>query len=273
MSSGPIDRRETLQWLGALACVVGIGSATTAIAQSGASDDEDSGGEDSDDEDDQNTAAADVAVVTFDSQTVPAGEEQVSVVVERAVLPDGGYVVVHNELLLTENDPVGSIVGVSEYYEPGTATNVEVEVFADGIVDADEDGAQTLVAMPHTEDGDSEDDPTFEFPNEDEDDGRDDTPYVDEQDTNDDGTEVVVDQAEITFVYGEEEDDDEDDEYGYGDDEYGDDERSEDDYEDEEEEEEDDDEEDEEREYEDDEEDEEYDEDEEREYDDEEEDD
>lgn len=49
-------------------------------------------------------------------------------IVEEVTLPDGGFVAIH-EFSGDENDPIGDIVGVSEYLEPGTHEEVTVHLF------------------------------------------------------------------------------------------------------------------------------------------------
>ena len=82
------------------------------------------------------------ASVTFDDQDSNGS----SVVVQRATLSDGGFLVVH--------DGSGAVLGNSAYLEAGTQSNVEVTL-DDPITDT-----QTLIAMAHTDDGDR----SYEFP-------------------------------------------------------------------------------------------------------------
>ncbi len=133
------------------------------------------------------------ASVTFDDQDA-SGD---AVTVQSVTVPDGGYVAIHDSALL-EGDAVGSVVGVSEYLEPGTHENVSVTLY-DGVVGADfsntsaPNGTETFVAMPHEETGDND---TFAFVATN---GSQDGPYMT------DG-EPVVDDASVTFGAAEEPD-------------------------------------------------------------------
>ena len=75
-----------------------------------------------------------------------------------ANLPDGGFVVIHED-----GDPFGGVAGHSDYLAPGVHTNVEIEVATEDVVDADGDGRKELVAMAHRDDGDQ----VYEFPDSD----------------------------------------------------------------------------------------------------------
>lgn len=129
-------------------------------------------------------AAEETATVTFEDQE----SDGTTVTVEEVNVSDGGYVAIHDETLL-DGDAVGSVVGVSEYLEPGEYEDLEVELF-------DVEGAefneselsenQTLIAMAHLE---TTGDETYDFVASS---GEDDGPYVDE-----DG-DPVTDDAEIT---------------------------------------------------------------------------
>ncbi|MFB6177184.1 MAG: hypothetical protein ABEI99_08610, partial [Halobaculum sp.] len=101
------------------------------------------------------SAAPAEASVTFTDQTRGRGRGGARVRVAEATLEDGGFVVIHNDLLL-EIDPndsnrtnfrkvLDSIAGVSEYLPPGTSKNVIVQLRPDRV----EDGQQTLIGMPH----------------------------------------------------------------------------------------------------------------------------
>lgn len=73
--------------------------------------------------------------------------------VDRALLPDGGFVVIRDQGILA-GDVVGSVVGVSAYFEPGHYTGVAVPLR--GLPE----GEHTLTAMPHR---DSDGDGSFDF--------------------------------------------------------------------------------------------------------------
>lgn len=122
------------------------------------------------------------ATVTFEDQEA----DDSTVTVAETFLPEGGFVVIHDDSLL-EGDALGSVVGVSDYLESGTHVDVSIEV------DVEASGETTLIAMPHM---DTNDNTTYDFVTSE---GEDDGPYVDPDDTNDDGQEVVVDPAAVTF--------------------------------------------------------------------------
>jgi hypothetical protein len=82
------------------------------------------------------------ASVTFEDQDSDGS----SVVVQNTTLPDGGFLVVHDES--------GAVLGHSAYLDAGTNSNVEVSL--DSPISSD----QTLIAMAHTDDGDE----SYEFP-------------------------------------------------------------------------------------------------------------
>jgi hypothetical protein len=87
---------------------------------------------------------AENATVTFENQTT----DGTTVTVQSVTVPEGGFVAVHDATLL-EGDAVGSVVGVSEYLEPGTHEDVTV-----ALAEPLDDNA-TLIAMPHLDtDGD-----------------------------------------------------------------------------------------------------------------------
>lgn len=82
------------------------------------------------------------ASVTFADQDSDGG----SVIVQNTVLPDGGYLVIHDES--------GAVRGHSSYLEAGSHSNITVNL------DSPIASTQTLIAMAHTDDGDE----SYEFP-------------------------------------------------------------------------------------------------------------
>ncbi len=84
-----------------------------------------------------------------------------TVVLERVVVPEGGFLVVHEarnvsgDYASAENVSVGPVVGNSTYLEPGEHSNVVVEL------NETISESQTLVAMPHR---DTNDNQQYEFP-------------------------------------------------------------------------------------------------------------
>ncbi|MFC4541930.1 hypothetical protein ACFO5R_08315 [Halosolutus amylolyticus] len=119
------------------------------------------------------------AMVTFEDQTTD-GE---TVVVQNVTMASGGFVTIHDSSLLVGN-VIGSVIGTSEYLEPGTHENVTVTL--DEPLEEDE----TLIAMPHR---DTNDNQTYDFV---ETDGQQDGPYL----TPDD--EPVTDDAVVTVEDG-----------------------------------------------------------------------
>ncbi|MDQ2052132.1 hypothetical protein RBH26_16765 [Natronolimnohabitans sp. A-GB9] len=115
------------------------------------------------------------AAITFSDQSI----EDDTVVVDDVELEDGGFVVIHDSSLLVGN-VIGSVIGVSEYLEPGEHENVEVAL--DEPLEEDE----TLIAMAHL---DTNDDEAFDFV---ETDGEEDGPYLTPED------EPVTDRAVVT---------------------------------------------------------------------------
>jgi len=110
--------------------------------------------------------------VAFADQAAANG----TVTVENVTVPEGGYVVIHDDALL-EGDALGSVVGVSAYLEAGSHENVSVALF-EGVAGVDfgnasaPNGTETLIAMPHQE---TTGDETYDFVASD---GADDGPYT-----------------------------------------------------------------------------------------------
>lgn len=87
-----------------------------------------------------------VASADFTDKEAIAGGSEDTVSVEGAYLPDGGFVVLHDSTDLADQGAAPSVVGVSDYLEPGIHTDVQI------VVDEVTNPA-TLGAMPHTDDG------------------------------------------------------------------------------------------------------------------------
>lgn len=100
------------------------------------------------------------ATVTFTDQTT----DGTSVIAESATLPDGGFVTIHDEALLTNDDPVGSVIGVSEFHGAGDHADIEIPLFGEIQGTEFETSTlrenQTLIAMPHKDTNSSEE---YEF--------------------------------------------------------------------------------------------------------------
>ncbi len=93
-----------------------------------------------------------------------------SVTVASAFLPQGGFVAIHDSTLLA-GEVAGSVIGVSEYFEPGLYTDIPVTLFADVLggeftattlseSDAEVSEPYTIIAMPHL---DTNDNDTYDF--------------------------------------------------------------------------------------------------------------
>lgn len=86
-----------------------------------------------------------------------------TVTVDAVFVPEGGFVTIHDSTLL-EGDALGSVVGVSDYLEPGYYENVEVTLYGDVPgADFQQDRlteGETLIAMPHL---DSNGNGTYDF--------------------------------------------------------------------------------------------------------------
>ena len=99
------------------------------------------------------------ATVVLSDQTT----DGTSVTVDSVNVSDGGFVVIHDDSLL-DGDVTGSVIGVSEYLEPGENENVTVTLF-DGVPGAafnrtELSGNETLIAMPHRDTNANE---TYDF--------------------------------------------------------------------------------------------------------------
>lgn len=114
----------------------------------------------------ETTTTEETASVTFLNQTagitfVEQTPNDTTVLIERAVLPEGGFVVVHaaenvsGEYEQAENLTVGSVLGNSTYLEPGDHANVVIQL------DRPLNESQTLVAMAHR---DTNDNREYDFP-------------------------------------------------------------------------------------------------------------
>ena len=96
--------------------------------------------------------------VTFENQSTTGA----TVTVQNVTLPEGGFVAIHDERLL-DGVVVDSVIGSSEYLEPGTTENVTISLFeVPGATYNDTsllDG-ETLLAMPHLDTNGNE---TYDF--------------------------------------------------------------------------------------------------------------
>ncbi|SEN71118.1 CARDB protein [Halorientalis persicus] len=124
------------------------------------------------------------ASIDFDDQPV----DNDTVTIDSVSVEEGGFVAIHDDSLL-DGDAVGSVIGVSEYLDPGEYEDLEVELFDVPGADFENetlDGNGTLIAMPHLDTNDNE---TYDFVATD---GAADGPYTDE-----DGN-ATLDDAAVT---------------------------------------------------------------------------
>ncbi|WP_135303346.1 DUF7282 domain-containing protein [Haloarcula amylovorans] len=131
-----------------------------------------------------NETAAPTASVTLDDQT----SDGTSVTVTDISLSEGGYVVIHDDSLL-DGDAAGSVVGVSEYLEPGEYDELTIPLFDVPGATFDQTELtenQTLIAMPHLEDSGNQ---TYDFVTSG---GSADAPYVDDEGAVTDAGNVTV---------------------------------------------------------------------------------
>ncbi|WP_407036744.1 DUF7282 domain-containing protein [Halovalidus salilacus] len=112
-----------------------------------------------------------------DGETVDIGQ---------VTLEEGGFVAVHDSSLLDGN-VVGSVIGSSEYLEPGTHESVEVQL--DEPLEDDE----AVIAMPHLDTNDNEENDFVET------EGEEDGPYLDSTgDPVTDGAYIVISDDNAT---------------------------------------------------------------------------
>ncbi|WP_121820438.1 DUF7282 domain-containing protein [Halostella salina] len=164
------------------------------ITVTAAGDDDDDARDRDDDGADDGDDAEPTANITFENQTSNGS----TVTVAEVNTSDGGFVAIHNDSLLDGN-VVGSVVGVSEYIEPGEEDDLEVELFDVPGAEFEEDELaenQTLIAMPHLDSNDNE---TYDFVATN---GSADGPYVNDTD------DPVVDDAFVTVEADENNDTD-----------------------------------------------------------------
>jgi hypothetical protein len=94
------------------------------------------------------------ATVEFENQTGDGS----TITVDSVILEDGGYVAVHDARLF-EGQVTASVIGVSDYLEPGMYRHLEIDLFDVKGAEFDRDAIQEeqpLVPMPHMETGDNE---------------------------------------------------------------------------------------------------------------------
>ena len=137
------------------------------------------------------------ASVTIDDQR----SDGTSVTIQRAKLPSGGFLVIHDSRYLPpENDTFGSVIGVSRYLDSNeTATTVEVTLF--DVPGRSFDVARlrndsTLVVRPSR---DTNNNQQYDFL---ESKGIEDSPYTNTTNTTN-GSEVVIERADIEIVGSE----------------------------------------------------------------------
>jgi hypothetical protein len=124
----------------------------------------------------------------------PAADQSASTAADVQQQEGNATVTFDNQTAANDTVTVGSVVGVSEYLEPGTHENVTVTLYADvpGATFENESlqSSQVLVAMPHEE---TTGDEAYDFVASN---GSDDGPYVvDGEAVVDSSTVVLVDDA------------------------------------------------------------------------------
>ena len=87
------------------------------------------------------------ASVTFADQTMRNN----TLVVKRARLPDGGFIVAHNENYRRTGDPLTSAVGLSRYLPPGNHSNITVDVLPSAL-----NRSQTVTVRPAMDTNDNQ---------------------------------------------------------------------------------------------------------------------
>ncbi|NEU56820.1 hypothetical protein [Halorussus sp. MSC15.2] len=141
---------------------------------------------------------AESARITFLNQsagfTFTGGEpNQTTVLIERVVVPEGGFVAIHEAtnvsgVYATEGQvSVGAVVGNSTYLEPGVHSNVVVEL------NETVNESKTLVAMAHR---DTNDNQQYDFPGADEPYTRNGSPVIDTG-------YIIVEYDVIDLTFGE----------------------------------------------------------------------
>lgn len=101
----------------------------------------------------QKRFVSDAALVTITGSDIPTPEVSIrfhdqsinssSVTITSVTLPDGGFVIVHNQSHLRSGDPLSTAIGLSRYLPAGTHRNVTV-----ALIDESVQQEQTLVAIP-----------------------------------------------------------------------------------------------------------------------------
>lgn len=90
------------------------------------------------------------ASVAIENQTLKKQNNR-TLVVKQAQLPDGGFLVAHNASYQRNDDPLASVVGVSDYLSPGKHTNVALDVQAGAL-----DHTQVVTIRPSRDTNDNQ---------------------------------------------------------------------------------------------------------------------
>lgn len=117
---------------------IDAGFATVEESAGGSGDEEDGG------ETEREGDAGPFATIDFRNQSAAGG----SVTVREVTLSEGGFVTLHDARLL-DPDPIGSVVGVSEFLEPGQHQAVEIAIDDPNAITELELPARPLLPMPH----------------------------------------------------------------------------------------------------------------------------
>lgn len=152
------------------------------------------------------TSAVDFALDAPSSVFVDQiSEDGTTVTVDEVYLPEDGFVAIHSDPVVDEEEgisPADSVVGVSEPLDAGTHTDVEVTLFGDNVVGADFDQdsleeGQLLHAMPHLDEPNDDEYRFVETFNDDEQDVED-LPFFDQ-----DGEILGMDNAFVSIQDGD----------------------------------------------------------------------
>ena len=101
----------------------------------------------------QERFVSDAALVTITGSDIPTPDASIrfqdqptngsSVTIGSVMLPDGGFVIVHNQSYLRDGDPLSTAIGLSRYLPAGTHRNVSV-----ALIEGSVQQKQTFVAIP-----------------------------------------------------------------------------------------------------------------------------
>jgi hypothetical protein len=128
-------------------------------------------------DDDQENKVSPTATGTASVEFKKQSTNGTIVTVQSVSLTAGGYVAIH-DLREHKEDPIGNVIGVSDYLTPGTHKNVPVGLFevpGGNFKPSTLQHNQTLIAVVHHETNENVSDPMFNFVITN---GREDDPYA-----------------------------------------------------------------------------------------------